>query len=77
MLWKKDKQPVGSMKLRLHRTVEILLQIVLLFAVQRLAWFPRVLCIPCKLFFRSKVCPDACKLGLRLALFLVFENSVV
>lgn len=47
---KKKKQPVGSLKPRLHGIVEILLQIAALFAVQRLAWFPRVLCIPCKFF---------------------------
>ena len=47
---KKNKQPMGSLKPRLHGTVEILLQIAALFAVQRLAWFPRVLCILCKCF---------------------------
>lgn len=28
-------------------------------------------------FFLSKICPVPCKLGMKLALFLVFENSVI
>lgn len=51
---KKTKQPVGSLKPRLHGSLEILLQIAVLFTVQRLAWFPGVLCIPCKKFSVQK-----------------------